>query len=70
MVAAAANRSEGNLELTLAAIAEQEEQIKDVQIKLSKELASNTALTQQVHELTSQIHDFLTAAWSGVPSGT
>jgi low affinity Fe/Cu permease len=61
LVAAAANRSERNLELTLAAIAEQEEQIEDVQVKLSKELASNTALTQQVHELTSQIHDFLTA---------
>jgi low affinity Fe/Cu permease len=60
LVAAAANRSERNLELTLAAIAEQEKQIEDVQAKLSEELASNTALTQQIHELTSQIHDFLT----------
>jgi hypothetical protein len=60
-VAAAANRSERNLELTLAAIAEQEEHIEDVQEKLSEELASNTAPTQQVHELASQIHVFLTA---------
>ena len=62
LVAAAANRSERNLELTLAAIAEQEGQIEDVQEKLSAELASNTALTQQVHELTSQIHVLLTMA--------
>jgi cell division protein FtsL len=61
-VAAAANRSERNLELTLAAIAEQEGQIEDVQEKLSAELASNTALTQQVHELTSQIHVLLKAS--------
>jgi low affinity Fe/Cu permease len=61
LVAAAANRSERNLELTLAAIAEQEEHIEDVQEKLSEELASNTVLTQQVHELASQIHLFLTA---------
>jgi low affinity Fe/Cu permease len=62
LVAAAANRSERNLELTLAAIEEQEEKIEDVQAKLSEELASNTALTKQVHELTSQIHVLLTAA--------
>jgi low affinity Fe/Cu permease len=62
LVAAAANRSERNLELTLAAIAEQEEHIEDVQTKLSEELASNTALTMQVHELASQIHLYLTAA--------
>jgi low affinity Fe/Cu permease len=62
LVAAAANRSERNLELTLAAIAEQEGQIEDVEEKLSQELASNTALTQQVHELTAQIHVLLTVA--------
>jgi low affinity Fe/Cu permease len=60
LVAAAANRSERNLELTLAAIAQQEEHIEDVQAKLSEELASNTALTEQIHELTSQIHVLLT----------
>jgi low affinity Fe/Cu permease len=59
LVAAAANRSERNLELTLAAIAEQEEHIEDVQAKLSEELASNTALTQQVHEMATEIHALL-----------
>jgi hypothetical protein len=59
LVAAAANRSERNLELTLAAIAEQEEHIEDVQAKLSEELASNTALTQQIHEMASEIHTLL-----------
>jgi low affinity Fe/Cu permease len=62
LVAAAANRSERNLELTLAAIAAQEQQIEDVQLKLSAELASNTALTEQIHELTAQIHVLLTGA--------
>ena len=60
LVAAAANRSERNLELTLAAIAEQEEHIEDVQARLSDELASNTALTEQLHEMASQIHVLLT----------
>jgi low affinity Fe/Cu permease len=60
LVAAASNRSERNLELTLAAIAEQEKHIEDVQAKLSEELASNTALTKQVHELTSQIQALMT----------
>jgi low affinity Fe/Cu permease len=64
LVAAAANRSERNLELTLAAIADQEKHIEDVETKLSEELASNTVLTQQVHDLASQIHDFLTASKS------
>jgi hypothetical protein len=58
-VTAAANRSERNLELTLAAIADQEKHIEDVETKLSEELASNTLLTQQVHDLASEIHDFL-----------
>jgi low affinity Fe/Cu permease len=64
LVAAAANRSERNLELTLAAIANQEKHIEDVETKLSQEVASNTLLTQQVHDLASQIHDFLTASQS------
>jgi low affinity Fe/Cu permease len=67
LVAAAANRSERNLELTLAAIAEQEEHIEDVQTKLSEELASNTALTQEVHEMASQIHVFLTGGAIPLP---
>jgi low affinity Fe/Cu permease len=61
LVAAAANRSERNLELTLAAIAEQEKQIELVEAKLSEEVASNTLLTQQVHDMASEIHAFLTA---------
>ena len=60
LVAAASNRSEQNLELTLAAIAEQEEHIEDVQAKLSQQLASDTALTRQVHELTTQIQALMT----------
>jgi hypothetical protein len=45
----------------IAAIADQEKHIKEVETTLSEEVASNTALTQQVHNLTRQIHDFLTA---------
>jgi uncharacterized membrane protein len=67
LVAAAANRSERNLQLTLAAIADQEKHIEDVETKLSEEMASNTALTQQVHDLASEIHDFLTAGASTAP---
>jgi low affinity Fe/Cu permease len=64
LVAAAANRSERNLELTLAAIADQEKHIEDVETKLSEAVATNTALTQQVHDMASQIHEFLTASRS------
>jgi low affinity Fe/Cu permease len=64
LVAAAANRSERNLQLTLAAIADQGKHIVDVETKLSEEVASNTALTQQVHDLACQIHDFLTSGTS------
>jgi low affinity Fe/Cu permease len=60
LVAAAANRSERNLELTLAAIADQQKHIEDVETRLSEEVASNTALTQQVHDMASQIHASLT----------
>jgi hypothetical protein len=38
--------------------------LENAEIKLSAEVASNTALTQQVHDLTSQIRDFLTAGKS------
>jgi low affinity Fe/Cu permease len=64
LVAAAANRSERNLELTLAAIADQEKQIEDVQAALSAELASNTLLTQQVHDMAAEIHAVLKAGKS------
>jgi len=59
LVAAAANRSERNLELTLAAIADQEKHIEDVEAALSAELASNTLLTQQVHDMATEIHAVL-----------
>ncbi len=59
LVAAAANRSERNLELTLAAIADQEKHIEDVEAALSAELASNTLLTQQVHDMAAEIHAVL-----------
>ena len=64
LVAAAANRSERNLELTLAAIATQGKHIADVETALAAELAANTALTQQVHDLASEIHDFLAGSKS------
>ena len=64
LVAAAANRSERNLELTLAAIAEREKQIEDVEAALSAELASNTLLTQQVHDMAAEIHAVLKATKS------
>jgi low affinity Fe/Cu permease len=64
LVAAAANRSERNLELTLAAIADQEKRIEDVEAALSAELASNTSLTQQVHDMATEIHAVLIATKS------
>src|SRR5580700_322257 len=51
LVAAASNRSERNLDRTLAAIAAQESQIGVVEAKLAESLAANTNLTKQVHEL-------------------
>ena len=56
LVAAASNRSERNLDRTLAAIAEQEKQISDVEGKLADSLDANTELTRQVHELVGQVH--------------
>jgi low affinity Fe/Cu permease len=56
LVAAASNRSERNLDRTLAAIGAQEQQICDVESKLAEQLAANTDLTRQVHELTTAIH--------------
>jgi low affinity Fe/Cu permease len=55
LVAAASNRSERNLDRTLAAIAEQERQIGDVEDSLQQEMAANTELTRQVHELATTI---------------
>jgi len=55
LVAAASNRSERNLDRTLAAIGAQEAQIQDVEAKLAAEMAENTRLTAEVHTLTTTI---------------
>lgn len=57
LVGASSNRSERNLEATLAGIGSQERQIKDVEEKLAAALELNTQLTQEVHELTRLIHE-------------
>jgi hypothetical protein len=56
LVGASSNRSERNLEATLARLGGQEQQIKDVELKLSKTLELNTTLTHEVHELAKLIH--------------
>ena len=61
LVGASSNRSERNLEATLAQLGAQEEQISVVEQKLSKTLALNTSLTREVHELTKLIHAAVTA---------
>jgi low affinity Fe/Cu permease len=61
LVGASSNRSERNLEATLARLGAQEEQITDVELKLGKTLEVNTALTREVHELTKLIHAAVTA---------
>jgi low affinity Fe/Cu permease len=57
LVAAASNRSERNLETTLARISDQDENINDVELKLSKALQQNTTLTTEIHQLTKLIHE-------------
>jgi low affinity Fe/Cu permease len=56
LVGASSNRSERNLETTLARISAQDEQIDTVEIKLSESLKQNTDLTAEIHELTKLIH--------------
>lgn len=58
LVAAASNRSERNLELTLA-------KIQDVEDGVRSDLAANTDLTRQVHDLTKQVHALLKTAREG-----
>jgi low affinity Fe/Cu permease len=60
LVAAASNRSERNLNRTLAAISAQEKTISEVEDRLADSLEANTALTQQVHGLAEQIHAHIT----------
>jgi low affinity Fe/Cu permease len=59
LVAAASNRSERNLNRTLAAIGAQEAHIAHVDAKLAEQLDANTLLTRQIHELTTTIHDLV-----------
>lgn len=79
LVAAAANRSERNLETTLARISQQGHQIADVEAGLTQSVAQNTTLTNElrdllaqnieltktVEDLSRQIHTVVCAAASG-----
>jgi septal ring factor EnvC (AmiA/AmiB activator) len=56
LVGASSNRSERHLEATLDRLGAQDQQISDVELKLSKSLDRNTQLTQQIHDLTKLIH--------------
>jgi cell shape-determining protein MreC len=63
LVGASSNRSERNLERTLARMSAQEVQIRaqqtqlaEVESKLSASLEQNTKLTKEVHELATAIH--------------
>jgi low affinity Fe/Cu permease len=54
LVAAASNRSERNLEVTLARIGEQDEHIADVETRLGESITQNTILTNQLSESLAQ----------------
>lgn len=60
LVGAASNRSERNLESTLARMGAQEAQIADVEDRLSATLDQNTTLTEEIHRLTIAIHELVT----------
>jgi hypothetical protein len=62
LVGASSNRSERNLEATLARLGAQEEQIRLVENRLSRTLEVNTTLTREVHELSKLIHTAVTAS--------
>src|ERR1700691_3394430 len=61
LVGASSNRSERNLEATLARISAQDEQINSVEVKLSEALKQNTTLTREIHALTKVIHETVCA---------
>jgi hypothetical protein len=61
LVGASSNRSERNLEVTLASLGAQEQQIRQVELKLGRTLEVNTTLTREVNELTKLIHAAVTA---------
>jgi low affinity Fe/Cu permease len=54
LVAAASNRSERNLKITLAAIQASEDRDAETEAKLSEAIAQNTELTGQLKELAAQ----------------
>ncbi len=57
LVGASSNRSERNLEATLARIIGQDAQISTVEARLSDALKQNTLLTAEIHSLTKLIHE-------------
>src|SRR5580658_2276632 len=61
LVGASSNRSERNLEDTLAKISAQDEQIDAVEIRLGEALKQNTDLTAEIHALTKVIHQTICA---------
>jgi low affinity Fe/Cu permease len=67
LVGASANRSERNLERTLAKISTQDEEISAVETRLSLALQQNTELTKEVHGLTKLIHESVCVA-KGTPA--
>jgi hypothetical protein len=65
LVGASSNRSERNLEATLAHLGAQEQQIAAVEDRLTETLELNTSLTRQVHELTKLIHERVSLTTGG-----
>ena len=56
LVGASSNRSERNLEATLARMSAQEQQIAQVEANLAVALKANTDLTEAIHELSREIY--------------
>jgi low affinity Fe/Cu permease len=61
LVGAASNRSERNLETTIAGLAAHGRQLDAVEDRLAQALAENTDLTVQIHKLVQVVNDKLTA---------
>lgn len=62
LVGASSNRSERNLEATLARISAQEQQIAVVEANLALALKANTDLTEAIHVLSREIHQHVVGA--------
>jgi len=67
LVGASSNRSERNLENTLARIGDVEQQVLATEDALRAEVKANTDLTQAVHDLTEQVHALVAAPPGGAP---